>query len=143
MLIAEADDTTRDGFGQLVLDQLTAARSVSYDACIRLLRSELNISAVLPPEIAERERQLLTQVLAAPRSNAAPRRNRQTVEAALRALATRLTSQDFDVVSAPERYQDEPRLLCDSHIELYAAAMSMPIKLRSAALEGLFLSNGR
>lgn len=135
-LVAQADDASLEGFALLALEQARAARDLSYEACGKLLESELNIAAALPPEYFDRERAWVMRALDAPVSDTA-RRSRMTVETSLGLLRSALRPEQIAAVMHPAAYQDQPALRCEAAIALYDAALSLPPDQKAAALEGL------
>ena len=135
-LIAQADDASLETFAKLVLDEFKAARSVSYDACAKLLAGQLNITQALPKEYSEREQAWLMQALASQGKNN-HHRDKRSVEIAIRAILSRMPPKLVDVAANPKKYQSQPNLTCDMTIAMYDAAFSLPANQKAAALEGL------
>jgi hypothetical protein len=138
-LVAAADDGTVETLAVLIVDQLKAARAVSYKACLMLIRGELDLSAVLPKEYADREKAWALRALESDRKTVA-RRSRQVTEAALRTLWSKLPKEQLEAVANPAGYQDPPDRVCNSTITLYDTALTLPQKQKDAALEALLKS---
>lgn len=136
ILVGQADDASLEAFAGLIVEQAKAARSVSYEACGKLLDSELNIALTLPGEYFEREQAWVIRALKFDGNHIA-RRNSQVIQASLKELRARVTPDQLEAVENPAKYRGRPASRCDSAIALYEAALTLPPAEKAAALEGL------
>jgi hypothetical protein len=136
ILVAQADDASLEKFATLIVEQAKAARALSYEACGKLLESELNIAATLPAEYFQREQAWVTRALEAVGNDAA-RRSPRVIEAALGVLRSALPPEQLPVLANPGAYRERPGVRCDAAIALYDAALALPADDKAAALEGL------
>lgn len=134
-LLAQADDSSLESFTRIFVDQLKAARLISYDACVMLMEGQLDITTVLPKQLFEREKAWTIEALNS--QGVTNRRTKQVTERAIQAVVSKMLPTFLDAVANPKNYQDQPGLLCDSTVALYDAALSLSSTQKAAALEGL------
>jgi len=136
-ILRESNTQTLEEFARFAVDQMQAARAVSFKACQELMNGQLDITAVLSKELVDRERRWMLDAL-----DSQPNRNRQysqgAIDKALAAAMARIPSTYHDVIANPASYQSRPDLLCDSSILTFEAVLSLPPHQRGAALEGMF-----
>jgi hypothetical protein len=140
VLLATTDDVGLDGFLALMVNQLSAAKNVSLEACSRYLNAELDVSKTLPREVVEQESAWAMQVLSTPAPAAPIPVPPDLFEHALDVVASNLGPDVLRVVSGTG-YEDRPEMRCDSLIAFYAEVQKQPAPARHALLRGLFQSS--
>lgn len=135
-LRSKGDDAFLERMAILSVTQLTAARTVSYEACTKHVAGQLDITSTLPKVHTENELALVMEILASePRP--ITRHKSALMARALEDAISRMPPHLVDVVANPERYTSKPELQCDASIALFEKALSLPPSLRAAALDGL------
>jgi hypothetical protein len=132
----QADDASLERLAILAIEQRKAARALSYEACTLLIANQLDTFGTLPKEITEKEMAWKMEALASePRAGSRPQSD--LVTRSIREAVSRMPPQLIEVVANPERFANEPKLMCDADIALLEKALSLPPTLRAAALDGL------
>jgi hypothetical protein len=136
-ILATADDAMVDRFGGLIVRQMEAARAVNVDACVKLISSQLNIAATLPPGYAEEEQQYLLEALRAQPVVVNQVSKARTQQAIQSALAT-LSPEEIRAVVKSSDFLDRPGLVCEANYKFYRVVMVMPAAERNIILRGIF-----
>jgi hypothetical protein len=139
-LLATTNDAGLDGFLDLLVKQLKAAKNVSFKACSMYLDGELDVSKALPKEVLEQEIQWALQTLNAPTPPARTPIDQALFEQALEQIVKKLGSDALNVASEPDAYQDQPAVRCNSLLALYEEVQLQPTATRHAVMRGLFQS---
>jgi hypothetical protein len=137
-LLVVADDESLDSFLDLMVDQLNAAQAVSDEACGALLESRLDITKVLPAELAGREQRWAMHVLQSPEGERTPVPDEQEFQAALEPVYARVPAELQNVMYDLVAYRDRPKLQCDAAVVFYQAVSELPDEPRHVTLRGLF-----
>ncbi|MFZ2267516.1 MAG: hypothetical protein WAV95_08030 [Azonexus sp.] len=137
-LLKTADDRILNQFAQLFVKEVVAARAISAEACGLLLESRLNISATLPREIVEAERQFVQDALNAPPRGPAPGASLVQARQAIGQAVRSMPANYLKAVNNPPAYRNQPALLCDSMESFYRNILALPEAPRRHALQGLF-----
>lgn len=137
-LLQSADDTILLDFGKLMLDELSAARDVSDEACARLLNGKLDITATLPADVIAQEKSFLMKALSAPPGTQAGRPVSAEARQVLAGAASRLTPEQLEVMSNIEAHKDQATAYCDAVQSLNRSVMSLPPAQRALALQAMY-----
>lgn len=136
-LLKTADDAGLDGFLNLMIHQLSAARDLGPKACAMFLDSKLDVTKVFPSELIKEEMNWgLAQLNAQPLRRAAIAQAQ--FEAALAPLTETLDESILQVIAAPEDFIDQPKRRCDAMLAFYEAVAAQPARPRSVLLRGMF-----
>jgi ATP-dependent protease ClpP protease subunit len=141
-VIQKADDATLESYTRLFLDELTAVKAVSGDACAKLMEGALDITKVLPNGIVEREVKYTIDMLGKPPRPDLTPPDPAMVENAFQAALTNISQQHIQVLADMSAYADQPDIVCDATIALYQSIMTLPARERKYALRGM-LQSGR
>jgi hypothetical protein len=135
-ILASASDALLADYLDLVVEQAEAARALSFEACDKAFKGQLNVAATLPKPLVDREVELLTKVLASPVAGA--RRPTAPVEALIGPLANRLPVDQLAAVGATGDDYSRPAR-CDGMIALLREIQKMPPAERTQVIQALFL----
>jgi hypothetical protein len=138
-LLATADDAGLDGFLNLFIHQLSAARELGPKACGLFLDSKLDVTKVFAPELIEEEMAWGLAQLEAPPNTRAAVASAQ-FERALTPIAEALDPAILEVIGAPEKFSNEPERRCNSMLAFYQAVAEQPASARATLLRGMFQS---
>lgn len=139
-LLKTADDATLDRFVKLTIDQLVAARTISGEACAKLLASELDVTRTLPKSLVEQEQQFIEYALEAPaRSDRRPLDSAQYAKAIQRASSA-LSEDGMKVIANMGAYASQPDVVCDAMIAFLRWAAALPQHERHVTLRVIFQS---
>lgn len=136
-ILATASDALLADYLDLVVEQAMAARALSFEACDKAFKGELNIAATLPPSLLDREFAILSKVLAAPAATA-PRRP-PPIEDLIGPIALRLPADQLEAVGATGADYSKPAR-CDGMIAMLREIQKLPLDQRSQLTQAMFLS---
>jgi len=137
-LLKTADGDTLDGFVTLLINEMSAARSLSGDACAKLMVGKLDITKTLPQDIVEQEEDFLWKALANPTPAKRSSPDPVQVAMAFQTAFTILPPQYIPVVANMKAYSSQPDLVCEATIAFYRAIAELPKQQRHVALQGVF-----
>ena len=137
-ILAAADDEGLDVFARLMLDEMKAAHTISTEACQLLLRGRLNIAQTLSPDLAEREVAWALGILKAEKLEMRAPVDPAEFQRAIVGATAAMSQEMLDVVGAPGKYVDQPKLQCTATIELYDRILELPDAERRLVLRGMF-----
>ena len=137
VLRTQSDDFFRERVAELVLDEMKAARNISYVTCAYYMSSQVDVTNELPAVLRERELALLLDGLAADARVVKQQRSRQTVIAALREAIGRMPTEHRLVLLNPKQYENQSNLYCDATIALFESVLWLRAASQAAAIEGL------
>jgi hypothetical protein len=140
-VIQTADDTTLDGYANLLIDQLSAVKAVSSEACAKYLAGKLDITKTLPKEVVEKELKFTTDALETPPRTDQTSPDPVKFEQALLAAVANLSQQDINVIADMNSYAGQPDLVCNASLALYRGIQALPYEQRIYALRGMFQSD--
>lgn len=139
VLLLAANTEQLRTFVALSIDQLSAARSISDEACGLLIAGALDITKVFPPQLLQRELDWTLSVLAGSLTPQSPVSEVQAT-AAIEPLLAALDPQYIMVAADLEAYADDPGLQCDASIHFYDAVMALSERNQSITLRAMFQS---
>ncbi|WP_416908892.1 MAG: ATP-dependent Clp protease proteolytic subunit [Polymorphobacter sp.] len=132
-IIARADDETLHMYLILILDQVRAAQSVSYEACGLLMAGQLNTYQTLPRSLAAREAALLERAL---RQNGDSQVNIEAANRGYEIIGKELSPSELTAIAEPENATLEQK--CDAMIRFYSVISELPLIERSAIIRDIF-----
>lgn len=135
-ILASASDALLADYLDLVIEQAEAARALSFEACDKAFKGELNVAATLPKPLVDREVELLTKVLASPVAEA--RKPAASVQALIGPLAARLPADQLAAVGATGDDYSRPAR-CDGMIALLREIRKLRPAERTQVIQTLFL----
>lgn len=136
-LLAVASDELLAEFLDLVIDQGAAARALSFEACDKAFKGQLNIYLTLPKALTEREFALIAKVLEAPAAApAGPPAG--SIEALLGPIFERLPADQLEALSAKDDDYSKPAR-CDGMMAFLREIRTLPAAQRSAVTRSIFL----
>jgi hypothetical protein len=135
--VAAASDEHLDAYNQLVIDEITAALALGPVECGRFLDGQLDVAALFPEKLVARDRTLTNAVLAAPPMHPRPLPAAMG-RAAVRAALHTLPSGEIQVIAAPARYREDPRLRCTATRDLHQAIGALSSTQRHDALRAIY-----
>lgn len=136
-MIKTVDVPTLDVFVKLMIDQTTAARAVSTEACTKFLAGQLDITKTLPKELAEREQRFMLDALSSSPTSLPPP-SQADASRAIRSASSHMPQKYRDVIANPTAYTNQPALRCDATIAFYQAVSELPSDERHIALRAIF-----
>lgn len=137
-LLRTAEVDVLDRYLVLMIDQMTAARGVSDEACGMLLEGRLDITKTLPLEMVEREVKLVSDMLQAQGESRMPPEDSEAFRRAVSAATARLAEDHLAAIADPKAFADRAGLRCDAFISFYSAVGRLPEHDRKIVLRGLF-----
>jgi hypothetical protein len=138
-LLAHAPPEIIEEFLELVVAETEAARRVSYAACDQFARGRLNVVAVLGPELARREMDLMERAVRA--SASPPPLDRPRAEQLLATIVMALPSDQADAIAAvedPSAAQGTPETLCEGMIGMFRGIAALPQSDRQSVARMMF-----
>lgn len=111
----------------LASDQLAAAKSVSIEACDRFLRSELDITRVLPREYADREMKILIRALSSTDNPINFDEARTTTD--FQNALVGLTDEQLQALVKPA--ESTPDVRCDAAVAMYKSISKVDARKRA------------
>lgn len=138
-LLATADDEGLDGFLEIFIEQITAARQLSDEACGLFLDARLSGANTMPRELIDRETQWGLEQLKSTSSQGRPVAA-EAFESALQAVFANLTAEQIQVISDPGSYAREPATRCDAFAAFYEQVSILPDRERSIVMRGMYQS---
>jgi hypothetical protein len=137
-ILAAADERALDGFTDIMVAQMKAAKAISPEACGLLLAGRLNVAQVLNPELVRREQDWALQVLRAETLVERAPVDAEEFRITMAEATSVLPPEVMDVVASPEEFADRPQRQCDSTIALYDRVLALPPAERHLLLRGMF-----
>lgn len=141
-LMPLASDETLRVLSQLILDQVTALRTKSPEACVELVFPSgkvSNVSALIPPDLERRELDLVTEMIlsADPKNRAVVKRNaRQRV---FEKVGQQLSDHQIQLIASPEiRSTTAPAETCSAIVAYFRAVDSLTPRDRKIALRSTY-----
>lgn len=139
-----ARDETLIAYQALMQEELEALRGRDVAACVEMAfptGRSMNVIAHLPPELGQREVELMEQVIreADPARGIVPNQD-QAVQVAQRAAQALNPAQRAVFADPVERQAAAPQLVCDTAIGFMAGLNGIPLADRGQALRVLYAS---
>lgn len=135
-ILASASDALLADYLDLVIDQSEAARALSFEACDKAFKGQLNVAATLPRPLVEREVALLTKVISSTETVNRPPPG--AIEALIEPMALRLPGDQLAAIGASGDDYSKPAR-CDGMIALLREIRKLPPADRSQVTQALFL----
>jgi ATP-dependent protease ClpP protease subunit len=136
-LLLTADEEALQGFLEIMIKQLGAARQLGPKACSLYLEAKLDATKVFSAELVQEELRWGLNVL----NNepiAKPMPSQEEVNSAFASIWTHLPEPYLQVVAAPNDFVDQPKLRCDAMFSFYEAVSELPASSRATALRAMF-----
>lgn len=136
-MLAAASDALLAEYLDLAIDQAEAARALSFEACDKGFKGQLDVSRTLPRPLMDREIMLMSKVLATPGPPIS--RPVSSAESLLEPLFQRLPADQMEAIGAAgDDYSKSAR--CDGMITMLREIRKLPTAERAAVTQMLFLS---
>lgn len=141
-LMPLASDEALLALSQLILDQATALRTRSAEACVELVfptGKASNASALIPPDLARRELDIVTQMILS-----ADQRNRVIVkpnamQRIFEKVGQQLSDRQIQLITSPElKSTADPAEMCSAVVAYLKAIDSLPPSDRKIALRSSY-----
>ena len=136
-LLLTANEEGLQGFLEIMIKQLDAARQLGPKACGLYLEAKLDATKVFSKDLVQEE---LNWGLNALRSEpiAKPMPSQEEVDSAFASIWTHLPEPYLQVVAAPNDFVDQPKLRCDAMFSFYEAVAELPASSRATVLRAMF-----
>lgn len=134
--VSRASDQTVNEYLDLVLDQVVAARALSYGTCANYLDGKLNIALALPPELTTREMHLIERAFTEP-AGPEPMAAEQA-EKIIGEIVAGMPQADIDNLALQE---ESVSARCDGTIALFRAVAALPDVTKLPLARYLFASD--
>lgn len=141
-LMPLASDETLLALSQLILDQATALKTKSAEACVELVFPSdkvSNVSALIPPELARRELDLVTQMIlsADPKNHAVV--NPNAMQRVFEKVGEQLSDHQIQLIASPElKSTTAPTETCSAVVAYLKAIDSLTPSDRKTALRSTY-----
>lgn len=137
-ILASATDEILDEYFQLSIDQLRAARDLSFQACALYVQGRLNVFATLPRELATRETDIMTRILALP-PQSLRHIDLDAVTPLFEQLTVGMSQEQIDVLADPDG-EASPSLRCEASIAFFDRIAHLEPARRHQMVRYLFQS---
>lgn len=141
-LMPLASDETLLALSRLILDQATALRTMSADACVELVfpsGKAANASALIPPDLARRELDIVTQMIlsAEPKNRVVVKPN--VMQHIFEKVGQQLSDRQIQLITSPElKSTTDPAEMCSAIVAYLKAIDSLPPSDRKVALRSSY-----
>jgi hypothetical protein len=137
-LLKELDGPMLDKFTQLSIDQMTAAKAVSPEACGKLLHFRLDVTHTLPKELAAREIQFIREALSAPPKAVNAGILHDSFDQGFQVVFDAMPPEDVQVFHRFTAHAGEPGKQCDAMISFYRSILKTDTATRHRMLSQIF-----
>lgn len=139
-IMDNAGDETLVKYLDLLLDQVRAARAVSYEACDGIFTGTLNPLATLPRALATREQDLILEALSAPPQHRAKPKTVEQLLPILTPLFQKLPPDQLKAISGGEKGSYSKPARCEGMLALLLGVKTLPREQQVEVLRTLFLT---
>jgi len=135
-IMSHASDEDLAKYLALLVEELSAARSLSVEACDKLTQGQLDISRALPPSLTGRELALLQSILD---STGKAELDRTAATIALRTAMDSLSKRDINALMSPAAATPSDR--CEASTDLYESLQKLDLHSRTSGLRFMLTSS--
>lgn len=137
-----SSDETLLELSRLILDQAVALKSLSAESCVALVFPSTkgsNASALLPPELVQRESDLTLQMILSADARNKEIVNPNVMRTIFAKIGKQLSKRQIQLISSPElRATTAPEETCAALIDYMKAIESLPIDDRKLTLRSTY-----
>jgi hypothetical protein len=143
-LLPIVSDTTLMDFNLLIAAQAEALGKRSPEACVELILPTgkvINMAALLPKELAERELQLMSEMISTSDPRNARHFSKQETDNFVQRVLAQLNPEAIQILASEQKRASSPADACKTVVAYLNAMNNTPIRDRANSLRAIYSSN--